>query len=191
MVSKSAIYQIMRDFYYWSSRNPWSTCKTQRSITSSQLIKEQIAKFWSDNPNPFTSKDVSSNLNKKIGNKVCHKVFSQILIKSLGLSYKKGKSCLVGLSRNKQQLLKSIFTAKIIPNISKYDMLINIDESSFSRLTKLNYSWLKRGQPWKLNNIGFINSTSLITAMTSTGKVFAANTYGSVNTLIFIEYDKV
>ena len=39
-------------------------------------------------------------------------------------------------------------------------------------------------------NIGFINSSSLITAMTSNGKVFAASTNGSVNTSIFIEFLK-
>ena len=36
-------------------------------------------------------------------------------------------------------------------------------------------------------NIGFINFSSLITAMTSNGKVFAASTNGSVNTSIFID----
>ena len=97
---------------------------------------------------------------------------------------------LLGVSLNKQQLLKCLFAAKIIPNLSKYDMLINIDESSFSRLTKLTHSWLKKGQPRKLMNIGFINSSSLITAMTSNGKVFAASTNGSVNTSIFIEFLK-
>ena len=86
--------------------------------------------------------------------------------------------------------MKCLFAAKIIPNLSKYDMLINIDESSFSRLTKLTHSWLKKGQPWKLMNIEFINSSSLITAMTSNRKVFAASTNGSVNTSIFIEFLK-
>ena len=37
-------------------------------------------------------------------------------------------------------------------------------------------------------NIGYSNSTSLITAITSSGKVFAASTKGSVNSLIFLKF---
>ena len=148
----------------------------------------KIPKIWNDCSYPFTARDVSRNLHKILGVKIIEKVILQILKGSLGLSYKKRKSCPVDLSQNRQQLLKCLFSAKMSQYLSKYEILVNIDESSFSRRTKLDYSWQKKGQPWKLINIGFRNSSSLISAMTTTGKVFVAITIGSVNTSVFIKY---
>ena len=51
--------------------------------------------------------------------------------------------------------------------LSQYEVIINVDELSFSRHTKAIYSWSKKGKPIELNNIGFINSTSMITAISS------------------------
>ena len=187
-VSRSTIYRKIKEFKCRRATDLWSANTVGRPIRSSKIVIEYIAKFWKNNPNPFISKDESHDLHKKLGVRINEKISTQIRKSSLRLSYKKGKSLPVGLSLNKQQqLLKCLFSAKIIPNLSKYDMLINIDESSFSRLTKLTHSWFKKGHSQKLMNIGFINSSSLITVMTTNGKVFAASTNGSVNTSIFIE----
>ena len=134
------------------------------------MIVDHISKLWSNYSYPFTANDVSRSLYKTLRVRLCGKVVSQILKESHGLSFKKGKSCPVGLSRSKHQLLKWLFVTKIVPFLSRSKLLINIDETSFSKLTKPDYSWLKKGHPWKLMNIIFKNSTSLITAITSTEK---------------------
>ena len=85
-------------------------------------------------------------------------------------------------------LLKCLFAIRIISHLSEFEMLINIDESSFSRTTKLAHSWLKKGKAWKLGNIWSSSSTFLITAITSRGNVFAANTKGSINSSMFLEF---
>ena len=187
-VSKSTIYKTLKEFKRRGTTNLWSSWSTKRSIRTSKTIADHISKQWCNYPYPFTANDVSKNLHKMLRVRLSEKVISQILKESLGLSFKKGKSWPVTWSKNKQQLLKCLFAIKIIPLISKSKLLINIDETSFSRLTKLDYSWLKKGHPWKLMNTVFKNSTSLITAITSTGKVFAASTNGSVNTLIFKDF---
>ena len=69
-------------------------------------------------------------------------------------------------------------------------MLISIDESSFSRTTKLTNSWLMKGVSQELQNICFEGSTSLITSISSTGIVFASKTSGPVDGLMFVEYLK-
>ena len=106
------------------------------------------------------------------------------------MSYKRGKSRPVGLQKEKQDLLKCYFAINIIPVLSQYEILINVDESSFSRTTKTMYSWSKRGEASELTNIGFNNSTSLITAISSTGKVFAVNTKGPVNSSLLLKFLK-
>ena len=106
------------------------------------------------------------------------------------MSYKRGQSRPVGFDKKRQDLLKSYFAINIIPLLSQYEILINVDESSFSRTTKTMYSWSKKCWATELNNIGFSNSTSLITAISSSGKVFAMNTSGSINSSLFLKFLK-
>ena len=65
-------------------------------------------------------------------------------------------------------------------------MLINLNESLFSKWAKLEYSWSRDGEKRKLKNIEYADSTSIITSITSSGKVIAANTKGTVNTSMLI-----
>ena len=59
--------------------------------------------------------------------------------------------------------------------MNSFDALINIDEASFSRLTKATRCWSTKGKEAIIENICFSNSTSLITAITTFGDVFAAS----------------
>ena len=62
----------------------------------------------------------------------------------------------------------------------KFELLINIDETISLRYTKASYSWSNKGKESNLKNIWFLNLTSLITALTTNGDVFEADTYGFV-----------
>ena len=57
------------------------------------------------------------------------------------MSYKLGKSRLVNYNEVKAVLMKVLFSIKISNIINDYDALINVDESTFSRLTKTTRSW--------------------------------------------------
>ena len=74
--------------------------------------------------------------------------------------------------------------------LSQYEVIINVDESFFSRHTKAIYSWSKKGKPTELNKIEFINSTSMITAISPKGKVFSMSTTGSVDSSLFLKFLK-
>ena len=101
---------------------------------------------------------------------------------------KKGKLCIRDLQKNRMELLKFWFAVHIIPQLSEFDIVINIDESSFSWAAKLTHSWLTKGKAWKLNNIWYSSSTSLIATITSRGDAFASNAAGSVNGQMFLEF---
>ena len=62
--------------------------------------------------------------------------------KELRLSFKKGKSRPFKLDFIKQNYTKSLFAVKIIKKLDKFSTLINIDETLFSRQTKITHSWL-------------------------------------------------
>ena len=110
-------------------------------------------------------------------------MFLLIMKKSLNISYKKENNVLLDFRRRKN-LLKSYFSISIIPMLPSYDILINIDETSFLRMTKSLYSLSKKVEDSELKNIGFNNSTSLITAILLTGKVSAANSS------LFVKFSK-
>ena len=106
------------------------------------------------------------------------------------MSYKRGKSRPVGFNKKRQELLKCYFSISVIPMLSQTEVLINVDESSFSRTMITMYSWSKKGEDSELAKIWFSNSTSLITAISSSQKIFAIGTKGSVNSSLFLKYLK-
>ena len=125
---------------------------------------------------------------RKLGVRLTERIVAKILKEILQMTYKKRKSRPIEFQQDRQDLLKWYFAAKIIPLLSQFDMHINIDETSFSRWTKLEYSWSRKGKTRELLNIGYTDLTSLITSITSSGKVLAANTKGPVNASMFIKY---
>ena len=71
----------------------------------------------------------------------------------IDLSIKLGKSRPVNYNENRTALMKRLFSIKISKTIENFDVLINIDQSMFSRSTKTSYSWLAKGEDSNLMNI--------------------------------------
>ena len=189
-VSIGTVYSILRNLEKCRPNLFSETGRISRRILGSQRVTNLIKDYLAKTSHPFTWDDICKYLFKNLGIRLKREDVTQILKKSLNMSYKRGKSRPVGLQKEKQDLLKCYFAISIIPVLSQYEILINVDESSFSRTTKTMYSWSKRGEASELTNIGFNNSTSLITAISSTGKVFAVNTKGPVNSSLFLKFLK-
>ena len=117
-------------------------------------------------------------------------VVREILKINLRLSFKKGKSRPFGICKDKQWITKGLFAVRLTKALSKFQILVNIDETLLSRYTKATHSWLAKGKECSVSNIWIVNSTSLITAITPTGSVFAAVTRGSVTANTFEEFLK-
>ena len=164
--------------------------KVSRIIRNSAPICSYLLKWFENWKYPMTTLDYSIALRDRFTTIISDDVVRRILNESLLLSYKKGKSRPAGLNFSKQQAMKLLFADKIIPYLSKFKMLIRIDESSFSRATKLTNSWLMKVVNQELQNICFEDSSSLIILISSSGIVFASKTSGSVNSLMFVEYLK-
>ena len=69
------------------------------------------------------------------------------------MSYKRGKSRPVGFNKERQELLKCYFSISVIPILYQFEVLIIVDESSFSRSTKTMYSWSIKGEASELAKI--------------------------------------
>ena len=85
---------------------------------------------------------------------------------------------------------KQLFSIKLWKILERFSILINVDESSFSRLTKKEFTWMPKGKSQIIKNICFKNSWSLIIAITSTGGVIATKINGNVSSSLFVKFMK-
>ena len=169
----------------------WNTNKTRTrwQIRQSNLINVAIKEYAGLKKYPFSARDISSYFHQKYNRvRILPKFVRDILRNNLGMSYKLGKSLLVSYRKSNTDLLKALFSLKVWKIIDRFKLLINIDETMFSRSTKASHSWSTKGKEWALMNIWYSNSTSLITAITSNGDVFAADTNGSVTGKMLIKF---
>ena len=175
--------EFNREVVHWSSK----LARTSRSIIKSDWIARSVLAFVESMKNPFTAQDISCYLYKTYRAKIPSYMIRMVL-KGLGLSYKLWKSRPVWYDEEKSSLMKGLFSAKIWKMINDYDLLINIDETMFTRTTMASRSWSVKGKENNLMNICFSNSTSLMTAITSFGDVLSAETRGSVTSKHFIKF---
>ena len=189
-ISLGTLHNIVKEF-----ETPIQRLHLERSITSRNLIespklREKIESYLLTNRTPWTAKNISYHLLSEMGVAIPKRVVREILIKMLGMKYKKGLSRLVSFNEEKNILSKQWFAIRLWKVLDQFDMLVNVDESSFSRLTKKCYSWIPKGKQQIIKNIWFLNSWSLVTAITSTGSVMAAKSDKSVNSELFVNFMK-
>ena len=81
-----------------------------------------------------------------------------------------------------------MFSIILAKQLDKIEWVVNVDESSFSRLTKQNYAWLLKGVSGSVKNIQFSGSINLITAISTTGASYSSMASNSTNSEWFIAF---
>ena len=162
----------------------------RRSIAESPAIQNLFRSYLEKIRTPWTAKDLATHIQIKLGLIVPKTIIRHIMINKLGMKYKGRLSRLIDYNEERQLWMKQWFAVKLSMLLKNFELLINIDESSFSRLTKKNYSWIPKGKAQIIKNICFRNSCSLVTAITSSGSVIAAKPSGWVNSKLFIIFLK-
>ena len=95
---------------------------------------------------------------------------NEFIKKKQRYSFKRGSSRVPTSKRKESPYIQNIFWSKILKELHKNNLWINIDESTFSRSVKCNYSWLPKGQNYSIINTNWKGSTSMIFALLSNGK---------------------
>ena len=90
------------------------------------------------------------------------------------ISFKKASSRPIQIDVKIIQRLKALFLIMLTKQLDKIEWVVNVDESSFNRLTKQNYTWLLKGVPGNVKNIQFSGSINLITAISTTGASYSS-----------------
>ena len=107
---------------------------------------------------------------------------------NLGYSYKRCSSRPLLLNRSLSKLKKVLLSVKLWKMITQSTVLVNVDESSFSRSTKANYSWSLKGSSSSISNIIFWGSISIVSAITSNGVSIGGIRKGTIDSNSFIKY---
>ena len=117
----------------------------------------------------MTAKEITNYSNLILDTTYSVKFIRGFMKKKVNLSYKEVKSRPISINMNKIKMIRNLFAVKFTQFISKDTLLINIDESSINRNTKLQYSWEFKGVPIESQNSLFVGSVSMVMAILSNG----------------------
>ena len=84
-------------------------------------------------------------------------------------SYKRGSSRVLASKNKNLTELQCIYSWRMLRTLKRNEILINIDESSFSRSVKWNYGWLPKGWSAPILNTRWVGRISIIFALISEG----------------------
>ena len=88
----------------------------------------------------------------------------------LGYSYKRGWSRPSANKQRNSKLLQSIFSSRMLESLYEDVLLINVDESCYSRSIKTSYSWLPKGVSSPIINTNHAGQATLILGLWSNGE---------------------
>ena len=162
-----------------------------KRLIETKAVSRWISKFVSEKTDHFTARDVHEHIRDQLWISVpLHQVRKHPKEKE-HLSNKKGNARPATLNVDRIGLLKQQFWIRITRRLPDIKIMINVDENSITRDTKLNYSWLKTGVSCSITNIKFKNSVNMITAIGTNGLDINMLKYESTTAKtfwIFIEY---
>ena len=91
------------------------------------------------------------------------------MIKDLKLGFKSVKSRSNNIDLDKIKTFWFLFDIKITHIIDRNTLIVNIDEASINKSTKLNYPWGLKGMQIEVWNSSFAGSVSMIMVVCSNG----------------------
>ena len=115
-------------------------------------------------------------------------VWRKILSEKLGYSFKRCSPRPLNLSIRLKDLKKTMFWVKFLKMIQRSTLLINIDETWVSYLTKSNYSWWPKSISANLSTIKMNVSISIVSAIWSNGISITGLRNGTITSKSLVEY---
>ena len=187
-ISIGMLYKVKKEFDLPAAKLMIEKPITDRNLATSPKIQKLISDYLHTTRIPWTTNNIRAYLKSKVGLTVSMRIIRKILTEILKMRYKKGLARQVDFQEERQKLVKQWFSIKLSKVIENFDVLINIDESSFTRLTKKDFSWIPKGREQIVKSITMRNSWSLVTAIFSTSSVIATKSSGSINSELFVDF---
>ena len=187
-VSYSTVYRVIR----YSELFP-KTISSLFRLLNVKLHKwakaqQKIVKYIKAQSGVFISTSLKHYIETETVITICKQSKASFLRSSLGLSYKRVASRLTKSNIPETKLKKIIFWLEFANLIKPEHILLNIDETLFSKSTKINYSWTMKGVEASVTNSTLIGSLSLLAAITNRGDWYISNLLSRNNSDNFISY---
>ena len=187
-VSYSTICRLIKDANKTSNvYTDWDR-KEKRRPKIDKIAKALIVNYTTENTFPYSSRDIEIYLENKLNERYTKDSIIKFMKKQLNLSFKKWSSRPILKDPVRFKLYKSLFCIEFANIVNPSSILVKIDETSFSRHTKINYSRSKTGVSSSINNISFSGWLTLIWTITSRGDWFLTYLKESNKSSIFKDF---
>ena len=187
-ISPSTFSIIIKTF----ERDAWNKaeiyCKVGSKLMQSQYIQHLIKKYIESAKGAYTCRDIQLYVKRTSRIHLEQSQIRNYIRENLNMRYKKCKPRPITLDLERQNLLKMIFSIKIIQKMKERKLLINVDEATIGRNTKSEYSWSERGSSRAIWNIKFSKSASIISWIYSNGLSLNAISDRTITSEIFLEF---
>ena len=151
-------------------------------------ITRDICKFYELTNTPFTVLDIQNRLKANSNLNVSKDFVRKLMKNNCKLSYTRCKSKPNTIDLNKVKVSRCLFEIKFSQAIDSSTLIINVDESSINRKTKLNYAWSVKDNPKEYQNTPFRGSISLVLAILSNGAWYSMLTNSTINSILLEHY---
>ena len=115
---------------------------------------------------------------------------SKFMKTQMGLSFKRITSRSLSLDGERQHALKILFAVTLTKRIKNAKLLINVDESTLLKETKIKYTCALKGVSASAKNIKFSKLMNLVTWIWSSGSSYSAITKRTTNSNSFLWFLK-
>ena len=158
-----------------SRENPQISVNAQRFI-SETLRPPQFS---------MTIQKIRKAIFNEFGETYSTYIVKSFIKKTLRFSFKKGWSRPPKYIQPKTIITKGVFWTDMLRMINKQQLIFNVDEWSFTRALKTEYSWLPVGESSMIINDNWKGSASLIMAIGSNSQWFGIIIQKTVNSEVF------
>ena len=164
----------------------WIVQKRHGKSFSSTGAQKFIAKTLCPPQFSMTIKKIRKTVYDELGETYSSYIVKNFVKNALKFNFKKGCSRPPKYIQPKTVITKGLFWTELLRMIHKQQQLIfNVDEWSFTRAVKAEYSWLPVGKSSMVINDHWKGSASLIMALGSNGQWFWIIWQGTINSEVF------
>ena len=187
-LSESSVNRIIYNYHKFGKRSFGKQGNYVKGIEANSKVYNLIKEYWNQKTTWFTVRDLFNYLKFSAGIIIEEDVLRRHLKEKLAMSYKKVSPRPYELNQENHKLIKSAYWVEFANLITQKNLWINIDEVSFSYLTKFNRSWAPKGKSSWVTNMNFKGSKSWIGAITNTGKLLISGISKTNNSTNFAKY---
>ena len=150
------------------------------------LEAEELIKKWLNPPQkPITIARIKSKIKEELGVEYKIHQLRAYVRNKLRFRFKKGCSRPPKYTTPSIAKSKFIFWTDLLRHILNGDLIFNIDESSFERSVKKQYSWLPIGRSSQIINESFKGKCSLILGISNYSSWFAVVKDTTIDSIVF------